>query len=82
MVLHDPEVQRKVLEEEVLVIKDEAEKDAIKGLSDNVQIHRLNVNEASLDELLSWVRNARVFKKRAGKNEIQDIRNMINAIVT
>ena len=70
-VLHDPEVQRKALEEEVLVIKDEAEKDAIKGLSGHVKIYRLNTNEASLDEPLLWVRSARVFKKRAGKMKVK-----------
>ena len=50
------------------MIKDEAEKDVIKGLSGYVQIHRLNGNESSLDELFLWVRSARVFKKRVGKN--------------
>ena len=63
------------------MIMDEAEKDVIKGLSGYVQIHRLNVNEASLDELFSWVRSTRVFKKRVGKNESHDIRNMLNATV-
>ena len=83
MVLHDPEVQRKLLEKEVLVIKDEAEKDLIKGLSGYVQTHRLNASEASLNEILSWVRSVREFKKRAGKNknESQDIRNILNIIV-
>ena len=80
--LHDPDVQRKALWEEVLVIKDEAEKDVIKGLSSYVQIHRLNVSEVSWDETLLWVRSARVLKKRVGKNESQDIRNMLNATVT
>ena len=69
--LHDPDVQRKVLEEELLAIKDEAEKDAIKGLSGHVKIYRLNTNEASLDEPLLWVRSARVFKKRAGKMKVK-----------
>ena len=82
VVLHEPQFQIKALKEEVLVIMDEAEKDVIKGLSGYVQIHRLNVNEASLDELLSWVRSARVFKKRAGRNESQNIRNMLNATIT
>ena len=82
VVLHDPDVQRKVLEEEVVAIKDETEKDVIKGLNSYVQIYRLNVIEASLDEILLWVRSARVFKKRVGKNESQDIRNMLNATVT
>ena len=60
---------------------EEAEKDVIKGLSRCVQIHKLKVNEVSTEELLSWVRSARVFKKRAGKNKSQDIRNMLNATV-
>ena len=61
---------------------DETNKDVIKELSGYVQMHRLKVNEASIDKLLSWVRSARVFKKRVGKNESQDIRKMLNATVT
>ena len=34
-----------------------------------------------MEELVSWVKSARVFKKRAGKNKSQDIRKIINATV-
>ena len=56
-------------------------KDVIKGLSRHVQMHELKVNAVSTDELLSWVRSARVFKKRVGKNKSQYIRNILNATV-
>ena len=78
VVLHNPEVKKMVLKEEVLVIIEETEKDTIKGLSRQVQIHKLNLNEALTEDLLSWVRSTRVFKKRAGQNKSQDIRNMFN----
>ena len=60
---------------------EESGKDVIKGLSRHVQIHKLKVNEVSTEDFFSWVRSARVFKKRAGKNKGQDIRNMLNATV-
>ena len=44
-------MQRKVLKEEVMVMMEEAEKDAIEGLSRNVRIHKLNVNEVSTKEI-------------------------------
>ena len=56
-------------------------KDVIKGLSRCIQIHKLKVNEVSIEELLSWVRSARVFKKIVGKNKSQDVRNTLNAKV-
>ena len=55
VILHNREVQKKVLKEEVLVIMEEAEKYVIKGLSRYVQIHKINLNEACTEELLSWV---------------------------
>ena len=64
-----PEVQKNVLKEEALVIMGEASKEEIEGLSSHVQIYKIKSNEASLEELLSWVRSARVFKKRALKSE-------------
>ena len=81
VVLHDPEVQKKVLKEEVLVIMEEANEEAIEGLNRYVQIHTIKLNEASVEELLSWIRSVRAFKKRACKNKCQDIRNMLNVIV-
>ena len=60
---------------------EETEKDIIKRLSRHAQIHKLNLNEASTEELLSWVWSVRVFKKRAGKNKSQNIRNMLNVTV-
>ena len=81
VVLHDPEVQKKVLKEEVLVIMEEANEEAIEGLNRYVQLHTIKLNEASVEELLSWVRSVRAFKKRAGKTKSQDTRNMLNVIV-
>ena len=62
MVLHNPEVQKKVLKEEALEIIEYARKEVIKGLNRHVQIHKINLNEASIEELLSWVRSVRMFK--------------------
>ena len=43
--------------------------------------NKINSNEASAEEILSWVRSVRVFKSRARKSECQDIRNMMNVIM-
>ena len=51
------------------------------GLRRHVEVHKMNVNNATIEEILSWIRSARVFKKRATKNVNQDIRNMMNARV-
>ena len=56
-------------------------KDLIKGLRRYVQIYKLSVNKVSIEELLSCVRSARVFKKRACKNKSQDIKDMLNVTV-
>ena len=81
MELHNSEVQKNVLKEEVLVIMEEASKEEIEGLSRHLQIYKINSNEASTEEFLSWVRSVRVFKKRSRKSEYQDMRNMLNVIV-
>ena len=65
-----------------MVIIEEARKEVIKGLIKCVQILKINLNEASVEELLSWVRSVRVFFKRElCKNKFQDIRNMLNVTV-
>ena len=79
VVLHNPEVQKKVLKEESLKIMVEACKEEVEGLRRYVAVHKINLNAASVDEILSWVRSVRVFKKRACKSEHQDIRKMLNA---
>ena len=69
MVLNDPEVQRKVLQDEVLSIKEEASKGDVGGLRTYVEVHKMNANEASEEEILQWIRSVRVFKKRSSKNK-------------
>ena len=76
--LHSPEVQKKVLKEDAIALLEDARKDEVKGLKRYVEVHRIEVNEATNDELLSWITSVRIFKKRAKKNVNQDIRNMMN----
>ena len=45
VVLHDPSVQRKVLQENVVAIKEEANRG--KGLRRNLELHSMNENEVS-----------------------------------
>ena len=60
---------------------EEASKEEIEGLSRHVQTYRINLNETSAEEMMSWVRSVRVFKSRARNSEYQDTRNMLNVIV-
>ena len=62
------------------MIKKEANKEEIEGLRRHVQIHEINSNDASTEEMFSWTRSVRVFKSRALKSEDQDMRNMTNVI--
>ena len=76
--LHSSEVQMKVLKEDAIELLDNARKDEVKGLKRHVEVHRIEVNEATNDELLCWIMSVRSFKKRAKKNVHQDIRNAMN----
>ena len=76
--LHSPEVQMKVLKEDAIVLLDDSRKDEVKGLKRHVEVNRIDVNEATNDQLVSWIKSVRIFKKRAKKNVHQDIRNMMN----
>ena len=52
-VLHDSEVQWKVPKEEVEVIMEEANNEEIEGLRRCVQMHAMNSNAATAEEMLS-----------------------------
>ena len=59
----------------------EVRKDKVVGLRRHVEVHKMNVNDATIEEIVSWVRSVRVFKRRATKNVNQDIRHVMNARV-
>ena len=81
MVLHNPDVQKKVLKEEALAIMEEAINDEVEGLRICVEVHNVNLKSASVEEMLSWARSVRIFKNRACKSEHQYMRNMLNTRV-
>ena len=76
--LHSPEVQMKVLKEDAIALLDNARKDEVKGLKRHVEVNSMDVNEATNDQLVSWIKSVRIFKKRAKKNVHQDIRSVMN----
>ena len=39
-----------------------------------VEVHKMNVTDVKIEEMLSWIRNQRVFKKRETKSDNQDIK--------
>ena len=79
--MHEIEAQRKVFQGEVLAITEEAIKGEVEGLRRYVDVHIMNTNEVSVEEMISWIRSIRVFKKRDSKGKNQDIRNMLIARV-
>ena len=62
--LRSPDVQRKVLKEDVLATTEEASKDEVAGLRTHVEVQKMNVNDATIVEMLPWVRSVRLFKRR------------------
>ena len=65
----------------MLAISEEEIKEEVTGLRRHVEVCRKNVNEASVEEISSWVRSVRGFKKRDSKNKNQGMRNMLMARV-
>ena len=53
LVLHKPEMQKKVLKEEVLAVIEEASKEEAYGLRRCVEVHSVNVNISSVEEMFS-----------------------------
>ena len=46
-----------------------------------MQTNKMNSNEETEEEMLSWLRSARVFKSRSGKSDHPDMWNLLNVIV-
>ena len=76
--LNSSEVQMKVLKEYEIALLDDARKYEVKGLKRRVEVNVTGINEVMNDQLVSWIKSVRIFKKRAKKNVHQDIRNMMN----
>ena len=76
---HEQEEQKKVLQDEVLSIVEESIKEEVSGLRRCVEVHSSSVNEASVEQMMSWVRSVGMFKKRYSKIKNQDIRKMLMA---
>ena len=74
-------MQRKVLQDEVLLIVEAASREEVEWLRRHVTMHSMNVNEASAEEILSWVRSIKAFKKIHSNNKNQDVQNMLMAKV-
>ena len=77
--LHNLEVQKKVLKEEALEIREDASKEEVEGLKRHIEVHENNLNVASVEEMLSWVRSVIFLRKIMCKIEHQDTPNMLNA---
>ena len=58
---------RKVLKEEVEVIIEEENAEVIEGLSRHVKMRKMNSNEATTEEMLSWLRIVRFIKQSLQK---------------
>ena len=81
MVSHDPEAQRKVLQEIVEKMKEEANEGSDEGLRRHTEVHSMNEDESLEEEMLSWVISVRRFTKRSKNDKNTDIRNILLARV-
>ena len=57
-----------MLKDEELAIIEEPSKEEVEGLRRKFEVHSMTVNFTSVEEVLAWVRSARMFKKRSFKN--------------
>ena len=73
-VLNDPEVEMNVFQVEGLSIKEEYSEGQVEGLRRCATLRSINVNEVSVEEMQSWERNIRAFKKKDTNNKNLDIR--------
>ena len=79
MVLYDPEAQRKVFQDEVAAIIEEARKGEVEVIRRHAETQRMSASDLFEEKMLSWVRHVRILKKIASKNKNPDIRSMIMA---
>ena len=79
VVLHDLEVQRKKIQENIVAIKEEIIKREVEGLRMHVEECIVNEDEASKEEMLLWIRIVIIFKKRAKKSNNSLIRSTLIA---
>ena len=78
MVSHNLEGQ-KIFQDDTVEIIEEASKGEVEGLSSHAEVCSIIAREVSEEEILSWIRSVRMFKKIASKNKNPDIRNMLMA---
>ena len=50
---------------------EEESEEEVEGLRKYSEVHKMNLDAASVEEMLLWVRSVRVFKKRSCKSEYQ-----------
>ena len=60
----------------------EASKDEVVGLRTHVEVHKMNVSNETIEDMLSRVSSTRVYKRIVIKRVNQCIRNMMNARVS
>ena len=53
------------MKEDAKALLDDPRKDEIKGLKRHMEVNSLDVNEATNDQSVSWIKSVRIFKKRA-----------------
>ena len=78
-VLHEPDAQRKVLENEIEIMMVESSRREFKNILRYVQVHLINVEAASVSKMLSWVRSVINVEENAIKCKNQDTRSMLLA---
>ena len=65
--LHRLEVQKKLLKEDAMALLDNSKKDEVKGLKTHVEVNSIDVNEATNDKLVSWIKKCSNFQEKSEK---------------
>ena len=55
----------------MLAIVEEVRKEKVVGLRRCVEVHAMNANGVSVEEILSWVRSVGIFKKKIVRTRIR-----------
>ena len=67
--LHRPIIQKKLLVNEIEVTKEKFRNANILDRDKHVKLHKIDEDKASAEDMLSWVKSVRSFKRSATKGK-------------
>ena len=77
VVWHKIIVQNKVLVNEIEDVKEESRCEKIVNVNNHAEFHKIDEKKENAEDMLSWVKSARRFKRSTTKVRCQCIRNLL-----